>query len=283
MTKNEFIAKLEKKLHLISEKERTDILTEYSAYIDDKMADGTSEEEAVAGFGDVDELAKEILEAYKINTSSLESRTDRTLDKAFEHAENLAKSVGHLGLNQIAHLIFDCIVLLILLLIGRYIIVNVIFGLFVNLCLSFVSFDLEWLHKILMSFFSFLYFICALYFLIVIMKRRFKRYQNQENQPGVMQDVSDLCQGQKEEGLYHERVESTHSWGPTVLKILLVMIAFPVLAGTIGTLIGFLVYLYFCLSFQTISWGLTLIGVGILLGCISLLAAILYFWPKRGE
>ena len=33
MTKNEFIAKLEKKLHLISEKERTDILTEYSAYI----------------------------------------------------------------------------------------------------------------------------------------------------------------------------------------------------------------------------------------------------------
>ena len=64
MTKNEFIAKLEKKLHLISEKERTDILTEYSAYINDKMADGTSEEEAVAGFGDVDELAKEILEAY---------------------------------------------------------------------------------------------------------------------------------------------------------------------------------------------------------------------------
>ena len=86
----------------------------------------------------MDELAKEILEAYKINTSSLESRTDRTLDKAFEHAENLAKSVGHLGLNQIAHLIFDCIVLLILLLVTQNLNEFLLFSIF-YLCPVFLD------------------------------------------------------------------------------------------------------------------------------------------------
>jgi len=66
MNKQEFLNQLEKKLDRINETERKDILMEYGTYIDDKMATGVSEEDAVSGFGDVDELAEEILDAYKI-------------------------------------------------------------------------------------------------------------------------------------------------------------------------------------------------------------------------
>ena len=56
MLKKEFLDVLNQKLSLISDKEREDIVLEYGTYIDDKIASGVAEEEAVAGFGDVDEM-----------------------------------------------------------------------------------------------------------------------------------------------------------------------------------------------------------------------------------
>lgn len=67
MTKVEFLAYLEKRLQVINQKEREDLLAEYAQHIDMKMASGMSEEEAVKDFGDVHELADELLEAYNIN------------------------------------------------------------------------------------------------------------------------------------------------------------------------------------------------------------------------
>ena len=56
MLKKEFLDILNQKLSLVNDKEKEDILLEYGTYIDDKIASGVSEEEAVAGFGDVDEM-----------------------------------------------------------------------------------------------------------------------------------------------------------------------------------------------------------------------------------
>ena len=77
MLKKEFLDVLNQKLSLISDKEREDIILEYGTYIDDKIAGGVAEEEAVAGFGDVDELVKDILDAYKINTDSMDPFSNR--------------------------------------------------------------------------------------------------------------------------------------------------------------------------------------------------------------
>ena len=67
MTKKEFLDKLEHKLHLLKRDEIQDILDEYSGYIDNKLQEGKTEDEAVADFGNLDDLAREILSAYKIN------------------------------------------------------------------------------------------------------------------------------------------------------------------------------------------------------------------------
>ena len=68
MTKEEFLKKLEQQLNLINDEERADILSEYEQHIEMKISNGLSEEEAIEDFGDMDELVKEILEAYHINT-----------------------------------------------------------------------------------------------------------------------------------------------------------------------------------------------------------------------
>ncbi|PNV59387.1 hypothetical protein C0033_24425 [Clostridium sp. chh4-2] len=67
MTKSEFLEYLEKKLQVLNQKERDDILSEYAQHIELKMESGLSEEDAIHDFGDLEELAAEILDAYNVN------------------------------------------------------------------------------------------------------------------------------------------------------------------------------------------------------------------------
>lgn len=68
MDKTKFLEKLEKKLNILDESEKKDIIAEYSSIIDEKVKNGATEKEAIDDFGSVNELAKEILKAYKVNT-----------------------------------------------------------------------------------------------------------------------------------------------------------------------------------------------------------------------
>lgn len=68
MTKNEFLNLLEQRLMVLNDDERADLLSEYEQHIEMKMQSGLSEEEAIADFGDPEELIKELLEAYHLNT-----------------------------------------------------------------------------------------------------------------------------------------------------------------------------------------------------------------------
>ena len=66
MTKKVFCKKLSEKLRVLGPSEIEGIVTEYSDHIDQKIAAGKSEEEAIADFGDLDELVEDILSAYCI-------------------------------------------------------------------------------------------------------------------------------------------------------------------------------------------------------------------------
>lgn len=70
MKKEEFIETLKKKLSILEEDEINDIIEEYSGYIDEKIKSGKTEEEAIKDFGDINELATELLKAYKINVEN---------------------------------------------------------------------------------------------------------------------------------------------------------------------------------------------------------------------
>ena len=67
MKKKEFLSILEEKLEVLNKEEREDILNEYKDTISEKVKNGQTEEEAIKDFGDIDDLARELLSAYKIN------------------------------------------------------------------------------------------------------------------------------------------------------------------------------------------------------------------------
>lgn len=69
MTKTEFLNLLEQRLMVLNDDERTDLLSEYEQHIEMKIQSGLSEEDAIADFGDPEDLIKELLEAYHLNTS----------------------------------------------------------------------------------------------------------------------------------------------------------------------------------------------------------------------
>lgn len=67
MTKKEFLKELENRLQMLDEKERKDMIEEYSQHISMRMKGGMKEEEAIDDFGDIDDLIAEILEAYHLD------------------------------------------------------------------------------------------------------------------------------------------------------------------------------------------------------------------------
>lgn len=97
MNKEKFLKELEKRLSILNEKERKDIIEEYKNTIEEKIKNGEDEENAVKDFGNMDELVKEILEAYKIDPKYKESDFQKFINDGEniikECADTLAKGV----------------------------------------------------------------------------------------------------------------------------------------------------------------------------------------------
>lgn len=71
MKQEEYFKLLERRLSMIEDNERSDILNEYRQHIAMKLQDdGISEEDALADFGDVDDFADEILSAYHVRAGA---------------------------------------------------------------------------------------------------------------------------------------------------------------------------------------------------------------------
>ena len=128
MNKKSFIKKLKNNLNVLEESEVKDIIEEYSDIIDEKIKDGKTEEEAIKDFGDINELSKEILKAYKINPKFIEDdepefRQDfeKTIKKGAKKLSNFTKSVvddikkhDNITLEFICEIVIKIIILLII-------------------------------------------------------------------------------------------------------------------------------------------------------------------------
>ena len=78
MNKDEFLNELKSYLSILEDEEQADILEEYTQHIDMKISTGLSEAEAIRDFGNVSELAAQILEAYHVKPGYREALPDRT-------------------------------------------------------------------------------------------------------------------------------------------------------------------------------------------------------------
>jgi len=120
MSKNEFLAKLRRKLVILKKSEIDDIVDEYGGYIDEKIKKGKSEEEAIKDFGDFDELVKEILSAYKISEDFDEDQAvSNVLSNIFESiasaVDKLVKKVSKMSSGEIIGIIIEMLLVVLCL------------------------------------------------------------------------------------------------------------------------------------------------------------------------
>ena len=88
MDKKTFLEELRKSLRVLKEEELQDIIGEYEQHIDLKVKNGLTEEQAIADFGNIKELAAEILEAYHVRAEfSFSEETDHVSKSENESAE----------------------------------------------------------------------------------------------------------------------------------------------------------------------------------------------------
>lgn len=94
MNKSEFLKRLAALLHILEEDEVRDILDEYEQHIDMKVAEGMSEKEAIQAFGSVEELATEILSAYRVKADFKVKKENKVLGKMQDGSKKMLDNAG---------------------------------------------------------------------------------------------------------------------------------------------------------------------------------------------
>lgn len=89
-----YIKELRKRLSILNEEEVDDITDEYNDFIANKVLDGYSEQEAIDSLGDVNYLARRILEAYKISDKYIKwfVGKERLIDDINDYTTKVADS-----------------------------------------------------------------------------------------------------------------------------------------------------------------------------------------------
>lgn len=189
MNKKKFLKLLEEKLQILSEEERNDILNEYKDTIEEKVRHGSSEEEAVADFGSIEELSREILKAYKINpdysknkdkvkdfVEDSESLIKKGAEKLSEWTQNVVEDFKNNDQNWTLEMVFEIIIKAIILLVGLSLL-RIPFYLIESLGLSI--FDLSFppfdsiFRVILRCLISFVYLIVCIVIAIIVFRPYF--------------------------------------------------------------------------------------------------------------
>ena len=120
MTKQAFLTALNDRLQVLNKNERQDIIDEYAAHINMKVQEGVSEEAAIAGFGDFDELVEDLLQAYHVDPAFAAEESDTVLSfvKRFGYfVDDTLDALLNLNRKEAGQLIVKGVILLIFVLI----------------------------------------------------------------------------------------------------------------------------------------------------------------------
>lgn len=196
MKKDEFLNLLDKKLQVINERERRDIIDEYRTHIEMKMKEGKTEEEAIEDFGDIDELVDDILDAYKINTDRVhhhdfDRKFNNFMDELFDGFKRFVSSFTSLDADDVIKLIFEFLMILIFLFILR-IPFEIASSLGASLLRNLVGFGIGYILAGIWKFIiSLAYIVIFVLALVDLCKKRIHRYKSRRNDSTVFDDFKD--------------------------------------------------------------------------------------------
>ena len=118
MKKKEFLNKLRKKLNVLEDKEIEDIISEYAGYIEEKVNRGLTEEEAVKELGDINEIANDLLQAYKVKPKE-SNYLNRFINKVSQMFDYFLNELSNKSGKDILKLIVEICLIIFLIMIFR--------------------------------------------------------------------------------------------------------------------------------------------------------------------
>jgi len=317
VTKQEFLSRLSKMLEVLNKQERDDILAEYSQHIDMKVQEGMSEEDAINDFGDIESLAKEILEAYNLDTNFVNNNTNtkkkkKDAEKALserisgfaDRVADIADAISKKSSKELLSLLLKFIIMLVVLCLLRIpvkLLIGLGFSMFAYLpgyassAISGVIAVLVNLVYIAVFFYSIYYFFKRAASSDTTPNQREKRitpnntisddeWDNEdlpETQPMPVQKRKSILDIQKSAS------SAAHTVGKIIgiiIKTVITLLMVPVILFTLLIVILFGVIIA-CLISGLSIYGLALIG----LGCILCLGAFIWavfkalFTSKRAQ
>lgn len=119
MTIQQFKEELNSRLEVLNEKERNEIISEYIDHIHLKIEDGKSEAEAIQDFGNLDDLCKEILDSYHVNTTY--TKKNSTFENYISYfarwINNTAEKITKMNQKDLITLIIEVVVIIAILIV----------------------------------------------------------------------------------------------------------------------------------------------------------------------
>lgn len=111
MNKKEFLNTLRKRLSILEDSEIEDIISEYEGYIEEKVNVGLSESDAVKELGDIDEIVKDLLAAYKVKEPKSDG-FNNVINKVSNSIDNFMSSLDDKSAKDIIRILIEIIIIL---------------------------------------------------------------------------------------------------------------------------------------------------------------------------
>lgn len=282
MNKEKFIKELSKKLSILNEEERNDIINEYIDMIDEKVKHGKTEEEAVKDFGNLDDLAKEIISTYKVNPNYHKNETFSNVEKVIsdgakkltDFTNDIIDNVkeGDLNLQKIFEIAISIFILLIVFAVLRvpFFVISEIGEAFID---STEIFGFSVLGGIWKALSYVLYYGICILLLVTFIKRynpkEDKKIDTKENNSNKTK-----AEGKKKASISNKkqtRVSKSNSVAETLSTIILLFVKIWVCILFLCPLlmIDIALVIALCVTIYLIIKGVTFYGILILLmGCL---------------
>ncbi len=292
MSKEKFLESLRKKLSILESSEIEDIISEYEGYIEEKIKKGSTEEEAVKSMGDVDELAKELLSAYKIKTDGENHGSINSLiDSFMKIFDEIVANFSNKSFNDIIKFLLEivCIFLVIAICHIPFVIIEGIGKGFLNV------FSSPFYH-IFAGIWSFIlnvvYFIFAVLMFVKIFESRYlnkdssKEGENIKSEDKIKNEETILKEENSKEKIVSKRKskefkEEPRSFGivDTLVKVCLLFVKFIlffVLFGVACYIVGMSVVLG--LAFYLLIRGVFYLGIYLMLFALFVLGILAFLF-----
>lgn len=237
MKKDEFLKTLKAKLSILKEEEQDDIISEYEAHIDLAIKNGKQEEEVIADFGNIADLAHEILDAYKINyerKNKIFYDFESFFEEIIEKIVLFLKKLGTYFTEDTVSVILQVIALLIL-----FVFIKFPFYLFDLLGSSIIetlfASKIAEFFKAIWQFFIWLgYFITIASIFVSYFNKKYGFIEEKRKKKGIIKKVSDKKKNGSSKVLIKPKEKSSIielflKIIELIIKIFLVFVSFPII------------------------------------------------------